>query len=603
MSYQSLYRKYRPVKIDDVVAQEHIMNVLVNSIKKDKISHAYLFCGPRGTGKTSIAKLFARAINCTSSDTIACGHCENCLAANDNTHPDLVEIDAASNNGVDEIRGLIERVKYTPILGKYKVYIIDEVHMLSQGAFNALLKTLEEPPSHVVFILATTEIHKVIPTIISRCQRFDFTRIPNKAISKRLDDILDNEEVKAEPGVTDLIASLSGGGLRNALTILEQAIVLADDAITINQINSTNGIISQTVKIELFENIITQNMEALLEMIKIMESQSVQYERLLMDFITDIKDSVILSHTSNKNLVNINNLKFIEYLDESIKLEDRMHMIEVLLKYVEKMRFTQQPETYFEISVLELFSLVDKPALASNTQEVVKVSQKVEKPVIEEKLDEIDLTESYEEPQSNQMFEQFVEVQENEKEETVTEVKTTNNQAETQESLDLDLQESQRTELDEETLLRLMVTGNKDIRIDDERSFERINQYRNNPSWARPARLLAGGKVVISNDYFVVVAMGTSIEAKELGETRNQVELLKFSQEIFGIDKAILAITMDEFSKTVESFRERLQSQTLPNQISKQEINDLLPGDQEEVEDASLRAIKSLFGDEVEILD
>ena len=186
MAYQALYRKYRPSNFEEVVGQRQIIQTLKNAVLHNRISHAYLFCGPRGTGKTSIAKIFARMLNCTDPQNAPCNQCPNCKMALSNSHPDIIEIDAASNNGVDEVRNLIERVKYAPMEGKYKVYIIDEVHMMTTGAFNALLKTIEEPPEHVIFIFATTEPNKVIPTIISRCQRFDFSKVAIKDIVSRL---------------------------------------------------------------------------------------------------------------------------------------------------------------------------------------------------------------------------------------------------------------------------------------------------------------------------------------------------------------------------------------------------------------------------------
>ena len=201
MAYQALYRKYRPSNFDEVVGQQPIIQTLKNAIVQNRIAHAYLFCGPRGTGKTSIAKIFAKMLNCEDESNKPCGKCTNCKMVQNGSHPDIIEIDAASNNGVDEVRNLIDKVKYAPMQGKYKVYIIDEVHMMTTGAFNALLKTIEEPPAHVVFILATTEPNKVIPTIISRCQRFDFNKVSQKDIEKRLSIVCKEEKIEIDSEV------------------------------------------------------------------------------------------------------------------------------------------------------------------------------------------------------------------------------------------------------------------------------------------------------------------------------------------------------------------------------------------------------------------
>lgn len=219
MSYKALYRTYRPQTFEDVAGQSHVTITLQNAIKENRIAHAYLFAGPRGTGKTTIAKIFAKAINCMGENP-PCNECSNCKEITLGDHPDVIEIDAASNNGVNEVRELIDKVKYAPINAKYKVYIIDEVHMMTPEAFNALLKTLEEPPAHIVFILATTEPHKILPTIISRCQRFDFQRVDENDIITRLKYVLEEEKVDYEEEALAIISKLADGGMRDALSIL-----------------------------------------------------------------------------------------------------------------------------------------------------------------------------------------------------------------------------------------------------------------------------------------------------------------------------------------------------------------------------------------------
>ena len=589
MSYQSLYRRYRPNSIRDVVSQEHIMEVLIKSIEKDKISHAYLFCGPRGTGKTSIAKLFARAINCANKEAVLCGTCDNCRASEQNNHPDIVEIDAASNNGVDEIRALIERVKYMPILGKYKVYIIDEVHMLSQGAFNALLKTLEEPPEHVVFILATTEIHKVLPTIVSRCQRFDFTRIPNDAIAKRLDYILECESVVAEQGVTATIASLSGGGLRNALTILEQAIVLADETITVHQIYDTNGMITPEEKKAVFLNILDNNLDRVMQVIKSMQAKSVQFDRLTLDLATNIKDSIILSHTKDVKLIDENNLIFIEFLHQRFSINERLAMIDKLLAYAEKMKQSQDPTMYFDVVILELFSDINRNqnGLDSTPTEAsipVIPQSTLMKPSVESEQDAII---AINDTQFDFVDERDVEA-----------------------PFEADIHEDREEdsvvsgfEMDELTLIRFMVSADKAMRKHDAIKYENRVRYRLDPSWARPARLLGEGQLVMSGSYFVVVAMKNELEVKELLESRNQAAILEFSKELFGEDKHIIAISTDFFQASVETFKKLASDQRLPQNITKEEYLAFRPHGANAPQDETLHRIQSLFGDDLEIVE
>lgn len=599
MSYQSLYRKYRPAHLDEVVGQEHVVNVLKNSITKNKISHAYLFCGPRGTGKTSIAKLFARAVNCENPDQVICGTCDNCLAVADGTHPDLIEIDAASNNGVDEIRGLIEKVKYTPILGKYKVYIIDEVHMLSQGAFNALLKTLEEPPSHVVFILATTEIHKVLPTIISRCQRYDFNRIGEVDIAKRLDYVLNNENVEAEQGVSKLIASLSGGGLRNALTILEQAIVLADDQITVNQIYDTNGIITDQDKINLFDSIREQQMEALVNQIAMMNEKSVNIDRLMMDLVGGLKDSIIYSHTKSDSLVNENSLMFIHYLAETLQVHERLKVIEKLLSYTDKMKFSQNQSIYFEVAMVDVFNsfsnknvnLNQQTELTMTAEQIYRAENNI-KPQKPKTSTQIEVIKKPAPVEESVPFEEDKDIDSVEEEivietQVLSEVST----------------EQTASFLTVDDVVRYMVTADKAIRIQDDASYQEIDRYKVDLKWARASRLISGGKLVLSSHFFAVIALINEAAVREVAEQRNQIELYNFSQVLFGDEKQILAITQEMYSEAVSKFLVLSKENALPEPMEPKTFHDTTQVEEREQKDESLEKVKELFGGIVEIIE
>ena len=266
MSYTALYRKFRPGEFEEVKGQDHISKTLQNQIKANRIGHAYLFCGTRGTGKTSVAKIFAKAVNCMSPvNGSPCGECEMCKAISAGTSMNVIEIDAASNNGVDNIREMREEVAYRPTEGKYKVYIIDEVHMLSIGAFNALLKTLEEPPEYVIFILATTEAHKIPITILSRCQRYDFKRISIETIAARLSDLMDKEGIEVEERAIRYIAKVADGSMRDALSLLDQCIAFyLGQKLTYNNVLEVLGAVDTDVFSKLLREILSKDIPKVL---------------------------------------------------------------------------------------------------------------------------------------------------------------------------------------------------------------------------------------------------------------------------------------------------------------------------------------------------
>lgn len=359
MSYMALYRKWRPDTFEEVKGQEHIVTTLRNQLTHDRIGHAYLFCGTRGTGKTTVAKLFAKAVNCEHPvDGSPCGECPSCKSIAEGSSMNVIEIDAASNNGVDNIREIRDEVQYSPTEGKYKVYIIDEVHMLSIGAFNALLKTLEEPPSYVIFILATTEVHKIPITILSRCQRYDFRRISIETISHRLADLMEREGQQVEKKAIDYIAKVADGSMRDALSLLDQCIAFyLGETLTYEKCLDVLGAVDTEVFIRLLNAVDKKDVTHAVDIIDEIIWQGRELGQFITDFTWFMRNLLLIKSSKNSVLkldFSKENMAAMEKMAEQLSLEALMRYIRIFSELSNTIKYASQKRVVLELAVIKL---------------------------------------------------------------------------------------------------------------------------------------------------------------------------------------------------------------------------------------------------------
>ena len=384
MSYTALYRKFRPAEFGDVKGQDHIITTLQNQIKANRIGHAYLFCGTRGTGKTTVAKIFAKAVNCEHPvDGSPCGECEMCKSIAAGTSMNVIEIDAASNNGVDNIREIREEVTYRPTEGKYKVYIIDEVHMLSIGAFNALLKTLEEPPEYVIFILATTEVHKIPITILSRCQHYDFKRISIETITERMQELMDTEHVEAEDKALRYIAKAADGSMRDALSLLDQCIAFyLGQKVTYEHVLEVMGAVDTDVFSRLLRKVINTDVPGVLDVVEELVMQGRDLTQLTADFTWYLRNLLLVKTSDNiEDVLDVSTENMMQLKEESGMIETAalFRYIRVFSELSGQLKYATQKRIMLEVALIKLCTPAMETKQDTILERIRAVEEKVEK--------------------------------------------------------------------------------------------------------------------------------------------------------------------------------------------------------------------------------
>lgn len=550
MAYQALYRKYRPSNFDEVVGQTHIIQTLKNAIIQNRIAHAYLFCGPRGTGKTSIAKIFAKTLNCTNSQDAPCGVCENCKMAANGSHPDIIEIDAASNNGVDEVRNLIDKVKYAPMQGKYKIYIIDEVHMMTSGAFNALLKTIEEPPAHVIFIFATTEPNKVLPTIISRCQRFDFNKVSVNDIKYRLSVVCKNEGIEIDQDGLTLIAQLADGGMRDALSILDQCVAYCTSHIDVNDIRKIYGVITSEDIGQLFSSVYNKDVDSFIKDIQKYSDMGMDIKRLTADFIHMLKDSLILDYSENSTLVSDMNKDMIRKYFRSAPIHFRIQCMEELMDTYNKYTYASNALDYLEASLLKISSYSYEPKSTKIESEYDNNSD----------IEEDNYETSYDDGSDNSdIIEKSSEIVDKNKVLEKSEISDVSRET---------LKQSENTDnkiiLNDDFVVQLLVGANKMERNIDTTKFNNIGQFTSSLEFGKYAASLRNSIIMASGSNYIVVCASSEIFAKQINEFELNYGYEDFMEVLLGKAKKVFALDKTQQARVLDTFKEKMISGNLP---------------------------------------
>ena len=519
MSYLSFYNKYRPQSFSEVVGQKVIVKTLKNSLKNKKISHAYLFCGPRGTGKTTMARLFAKSLNCEEGIGNQCFKCSSCQKIKDGNHPDVVEIDAASNSTVDSVRNLIENISYQPILSRYKVYIIDEVHNMSNSAFNALLKTLEEPPSFVVFILATTEPQKILPTILSRVQRYDFSKVSNEDIFLNLKRVLDMEKIPYEDEALKEISYLADGGVRDSLSLLEQAVSYCDKKVNLKDIYSLFGILSKKEKLTFLSAIEKKDSVKIISFLKEKYQRGVDLLRFHQDILKILKDIYIYNLTSDENLLEVLNKEDIKDIQLSNGVLN--HHINTLMTRFREYRYTDDVLTNCELSFLSLIS--DEQIEFSPREKTVRQEEK--NTVTKENKEEL--------LSSPTLIEVSDKEEKKEKE-----------------------KDEKRITADDSEIVNLMLRSKKEDRIEINSLWDNLQKELRGKNKIIAASIYSSRLRLVDNqDKIILLSSSIKTEIEKLNSMSVQKKISSLLSSCFNRDYNLLIISEEQFKRATELYK------------------------------------------------